>query len=107
MSDSANGCCTLHSLRAISAALRRVGIETPWPRKYSMNRSSIRSRKLTVAVFLKSRSTMGPDLLFGHPLIHPRNFAECRSEEHTSELQSLMRISYAVFYLKKNTHTLT
>src|SRR3546814_4526283 len=36
----------------------------------------------------------------------------CRSEEHTSELQSLMRISYAVFCLKKNkqlnnTHTNT
>src|SRR3546814_6483361 len=31
-----------------------------------------------------------------------------RSEEHTSELQSLMRISYAVFCLKKNTiHTHT
>src|SRR3546814_4803161 len=30
----------------------------------------------------------------------------CRSEEHTSELQSLMRISYAVFCLKKkNTNT--
>src|SRR3546814_1152130 len=27
---------------------------------------------------------------------------ELRSEEHTSELQSLMRISYAVFCLKKN-----
>src|SRR3546814_7909080 len=27
-----------------------------------------------------------------------------RSEEHTSELQSLMRISYAVFCLKKQTH---
>src|SRR3546814_1607713 len=27
-----------------------------------------------------------------------------RSEEHTSELQSLMRISYAVFCLKKNNH---
>src|SRR3546814_3871770 len=26
-----------------------------------------------------------------------------RSEEHTSELQSLMRISYAVFWLKKKT----
>src|SRR3546814_6334710 len=26
-----------------------------------------------------------------------------RSEEHTSELQSLMRISYAVFFLKKKT----
>src|SRR3546814_8454749 len=33
---------------------------------------------------------------------------EPRSEEHTSELQSLMRISYAVFCLKKkkNTHTI-
>src|SRR3546814_3583453 len=28
---------------------------------------------------------------------------ECRSEEHTSELQSLMRLSYAVFCLKKKT----
>src|SRR3546814_2363973 len=28
-----------------------------------------------------------------------------RSEEHTSELQSLMRISYAVFCLKKQTNT--
>src|SRR3546814_7620084 len=28
-----------------------------------------------------------------------------RSEEHTSELQSLMRISYAVFCLKKKQHT--
>src|SRR3546814_4100110 len=27
----------------------------------------------------------------------------CRSEEHTSELQSLMRISYAVFCLQQNT----
>src|SRR3546814_4129314 len=30
-----------------------------------------------------------------------RNPAEIRSEEHTSELQSLMRISYAVFCLQK------
>src|SRR3546814_2587615 len=28
-------------------------------------------------------------------------FRDARSEEHTSELQSLMRISYAVFCLKK------
>src|SRR3546814_2630163 len=33
----------------------------------------------------------------GHP------FLRLRSEEHTSELQSLMRISYAVFCLKKKT----
>src|SRR3546814_4995152 len=36
------------------------------------------------------------------PLIAGRDFiAGDRSEEHTSELQSLMRISYAVFCLKK------
>src|SRR3546814_6720026 len=33
--------------------------------------------------------------------------AERRSEEHTSELQSLMRISYAVFCLKKKKKTTT
>src|SRR3546814_5998520 len=32
---------------------------------------------------------------------------DCRSEEHTSELQSLMRISYAVFCLKKKSTTIT
>src|SRR3546814_8605289 len=31
----------------------------------------------------------------------PNLFSQYRSEEHTSELQSLMRISYAVFCLKK------
>src|SRR3546814_9944765 len=33
-----------------------------------------------------------------------RPVASGRSEEHTSELQSLMRISYAVFCLKKKNH---
>src|SRR3546814_10083251 len=32
---------------------------------------------------------------------HPQGRRQVRSEEHTSELQSLMRISYAVFCLKK------
>src|SRR3546814_2357461 len=32
----------------------------------------------------------------------PNTLRHTRSEEHTSELQSLMRISYAVFCLKKN-----
>src|SRR3546814_10707434 len=35
----------------------------------------------------------------------PCDVAIPRSEEHTSELQSLMRISYAVFCLKKKNHT--
>src|SRR3546814_6961684 len=37
------------------------------------------------------------------PLTHMKLQLE-RSEEHTSELQSLMRISYAVFCLKKKKH---
>src|SRR3546814_10129934 len=32
----------------------------------------------------------------------PETLKDVRSEEHTSELKSLMRISYAVFCLKKN-----
>src|SRR3546814_9494648 len=35
------------------------------------------------------------------PIRTPSAFPKGRSEEHTSELQSLMRISYAVFCLKK------
>src|SRR3546814_6335704 len=38
--------------------------------------------------------------LLGHREFRP-HVARARSEEHTSELQSLMRISYAVFCLKK------
>src|SRR3546814_2240187 len=40
----------------------------------------------------------------GEPGQEPRahRLSPTRSEEHTSELQSLMRISYAVFCLKKN-----
>src|SRR3546814_4504093 len=37
------------------------------------------------------------------PLRALHRYIDSRSEEHTSELQSLMRISYAVFCLKKKT----
>src|SRR3546814_7573586 len=60
--------------------------------------------------YIRGRSTINGQ----QPLILvdgvPRDFTaldprEVRSEEHTSELQSLMRISYAVFCLKKkNSH---
>src|SRR3546814_9700098 len=47
------------------------------------------------------------DDLFAQHLVHKTvlsilSWLAFRSEEHTSELQSLMRISYAVFCLKKN-----
>src|SRR3546814_9948426 len=54
-----------------------------------------------------SRSAVKQDYISGE--ICDLNLAhsevdEPRSEEHTSELQSLMRISYAVFCLKKKNH---
>src|SRR3546814_3173130 len=51
---------------------------------------------LAVAVEIQPRDPAGHDGL-----------AVDRSEEHTSELQSLMRISYAVFCLKKKKKTYT
>src|SRR3546814_4246034 len=56
------------------------------------------------AGFRPERRAVPPPALFeqrkslGHYFFFPS-----RSEEHTSELQSLMRISYAVFCLKKKT----
>src|SRR3546814_7300552 len=64
---------------------------------------------------IAGRGTYGPDgaledlaasnFIFGRANIDGRPVVASadRSEEHTSELQSLMRISYAVFCLKKKT----
>src|SRR3546814_8717347 len=63
-------------------------------------RSSLRhrsSRKAAIAVLR---------LCSGEPCIPRQGALGARSEEHTSELQSLMRISYAVFCLKKKTKKL-
>src|SRR3546814_7136395 len=47
------------------------------------------------------RSSIGPYATLEACLVVAQRCAGDRSEEHTSELQSLMRISYAVFCLKK------
>src|SRR3546814_4184003 len=52
------------------------------------------------------RSLITPNARFDQYLRGRDNaITAARSEEHTSELQSLMRISYAVFCLKKKTTT--
>src|SRR3546814_2511055 len=48
----------------------------------------------------------GLDLALDHLVMFAEPLYQ-RSEEHTSELQTLMRISYAVFCLKKQTHKTT
>src|SRR3546814_10759180 len=59
----------------------------------------------TVDAFRQVNDKLGPvDVLVNNAGI-TRDGLFRRSEEHTSELQSLMRISYAVFCLKKKTIT--
>src|SRR3546814_10505192 len=61
------------------------------------------------SVHLNTRNTKAfappVKLVLGGGAIDRSAHGVLRSEEHTSELQSLMRISYAVFCLKKKTHT--
>src|SRR3546814_8852191 len=58
----------------------------------------------SAAIFLVSPCTeqaLRAGLEINFAVYHPIGTPTFRSEEHTSELQSLMRISYAVFCLKK------
>src|SRR3546814_4458494 len=68
---------------------------------------SLTGRRITntVAPYDLVRKMRASVLVLG-PLVAREGEATVRSEEHTSELQSLMRISYAVFCLKKKKNTL-
>src|SRR3546814_2949931 len=69
-----------HKHKARAAIVQRAQGQMPWAYFYCL--------------LLRFRLNPGRLFLF---------WAPGRSEEHTSELQSLMRISYAVFCLKKKT----
>src|SRR3546814_9507634 len=62
-------------------------------------RIDVRDRR-DVPVGVEHFGNLGPALADLDEIGHVRH-RTARSEEHTSELQSLMRISYAVFCLKK------
>src|SRR3546814_4670606 len=53
---------------------------------------------------LEQLSQSSVDMLISDVVMPGMDGYELRSEEHTSELQSLMRISYAVFCLQKKKH---
>src|SRR3546814_4383418 len=66
------------------------------------------SRRLKLLEHAHQRNAHRPDTGMPKPpkQLCPAEGKKTRSEEHTSELQSLMRITYAVFCLqKKNTNT--
>src|SRR3546814_2841374 len=92
--------------------LMRFFGQTPSPQSFDKIRISIASperiRSWSYGEIKKPETinyrTFKPerDGLFCARIFGPIKDYEClRSEEHTSELQSLMRISYAVFCLKK------
>src|SRR3546814_7659824 len=81
------------------AALSRIaGANAAWATKTALEHCDIIARWRAASG--QGRASALADLLsvFRTGKGEPR---KCRSEEHTSELQSLMRISYAVICLKK------
>src|SRR3546814_9787909 len=78
-------------------------------RPIDLEETRLRRDELSLGVEVPEPPFWGPRVLARVPvdaLVPFLNERMLRSEEHTSELQSLMRISYAVFCLKKkkNTH---
>src|SRR3546814_10367277 len=78
-------------------------------------RSGIKPRPIILRLCLPKNNTIEPSPIPPWAVVLTRHGGTCpaacrktensRSEEHTSELQSLMRISYAVFCLKKKKKT--
>src|SRR3546814_10228280 len=99
-----------------------------WPQVRSARRTDARIEIVTDAAEAVVRRLLGEDAALSELEVQRAGLAEAfleltrddadaaianqreaacwRSEEHTSELQSLMRISYAVFCLKKKNETL-
>src|SRR3546814_1741224 len=84
-------------------------VENPWIRRSTMRNAGAQNPTLSkegirptasVAPDISNIVSASTDFRPNRSPSGPQN----RSEEHTSELQSLMRISYAVFCLKKKTN---
>src|SRR3546814_8106485 len=86
--------------------------DTVWLRIYDGNDKRLFEKEMAAGeTYTVPADAQNPQILTGRPQalrvtiggkeVAPLGPADRRSEEHTSELQSLMRISYAVFCLKK------
>src|SRR3546814_9812754 len=103
-SDLARACYEFSAARAAAGApLSRGSDSSPLPKvKTSTAPSTKPPKKLRKRSDLNIAAMTAPfGILFSEGLCGPHMGRSERSEEHTSELQSLMRISYAVFCLKK------
>src|SRR3546814_7611548 len=84
----------------VNATLSSIGTECPSVRIQSYRCLSVHAGKARPQALCEAgkAACLFTRLLLIHPVI---THDDGRSEEHTYELQSLMRISYAVFCLKK------
>src|SRR3546814_8848783 len=95
ITDLDGGMALIDAANEIAASWTFKGMMAHWNRKHAQ------------AAYVPSLfRTPPPEYKYGaHVLLCEQTdfllFLKARSEEHTSELQSLMRISYAVFCLKK------
>src|SRR3546814_8767842 len=95
--------------RSSYLVLHRSGEGACWPRIGATTKpSDCRKPQDDRELYRRSLPASSPrGAVCDHIVELPRHAALVRSEEHTSELQSLMRISYAVFCLKKKKMILT
>src|SRR3546814_7902364 len=87
------GSWTRENIATMRAQLKKLGFALDWSRELATCEPEYYGHEQ--ALFLD---------LYKHGLVYRKESAvnwDPRSEEHTSELQSLMRISYAVFCLNK------
>src|SRR3546814_6527489 len=96
-------------IRAQADALKKFLLDNLY-RHYQVLRMMSKARRIVrdlFTAFLERPELLAREYRRDDPVEQARAIADyiagMRSEEHTSELQSLMRISYAVFCLKKHT----
>src|SRR3546814_6881800 len=82
----------------VKPAAKIQGSSLPSPTSASSDHSPVSRRGSGIAIWPARKRPLQL-----YVVIPYGNDSDARSEEHTSELQSLMRISYAVFCLNKKT----
>src|SRR3546814_1303670 len=100
ISDWSSDVCSSDLLRLVRVTQRKLFQPASWNAQHGDVGPRIAAEKLGFDLPITNANGNGAGIL-DDMVVGENQTARGRSEEHTSELQSLMRISYAVFCLKK------